>query len=389
MDIKSLAEKHENYIIEQRRYFHAHPELSLQEVETTKAIKKQLEDMNIEVRTFLDYTGLVGYIKSGKKGKTVMLRADIDALPVLEKTNLPFASVNEGVMHACGHDSHISMLLGGAKILSEIRDTLDGDVVFLFQAAEETGKGADYYIKNGVLDGVDGIFGMHIWGHLEAPYINIEDGGRMASCDTFTIKIKGTSAHGSTPQDGNDAIVAAASTILNLQTFVSRRNDPLNTLVVTIGTIHGGQRFNIIANEVVMDGSIRTYDREFIKTILNELHTIVDNTCAAFGCTAEIDYDPCLPPVINDKKELTKIARDAVIKLYGEDGLKDMNPLTVSEDFSKLMETVPGVFGFIGSMNEEKGINTKNHNDAYTVDESTLQRGAALYAQFAVDFLKS
>lgn len=389
MDIKSLAEKYEDYIIEQRRYFHAHPELSLEEVETTKAIKKQLEDMNIEVQTFPDYTGLVGHIKTGKKGKKVMLRADIDALPVLEKTNLPYASVNTGKMHACGHDSHISMLLGGAKILSEIKDELTGDVAFLFQAAEETGKGADYYIKNGVLDGVEGIFGMHIWGQLEAPYINIQDGGRMASCDTFTITVKGVSAHGSTPQDGNDAIVAAASTILNLQTFVSRRNDPLNTLVATIGTIHGGQRFNIIANEVVLEGSIRTYDREFMKTIVGELHTIVDNTCAAFGCTATIEYDPVLPPVINDKKELTKIARNAAVTLYGEAGLCDMNPLTVSEDFAKLMEVVPGVFGFIGSVNEEKGINTKNHNDAYTVDESVLQRGAALYAQFAVDFLKS
>lgn len=387
MDIKQLAEKYDSYIIEQRRYFHAHPELSFEEVETTKAIKQQLEDMGIEVTTFPDYTGLVGHIHGKKPGKTVMLRADIDALPSIETTGLPFASKNEGKMHACGHDSHISMLLGAAKILSDMKDELCGEVELLFQAAEESCYGAKYYIEHGVLDNVDAIFGMHIWGTMDAPLMSLEEGGRMASCDNFKITIEGTSAHGSAPHLGNDAIVAAASVIMNLQTFVSRVNDPLNTLVVSIGTVKGGQRFNIIGNHVEMEGTIRTYSREFRPKIREKIEKIISCTAEALGCEAKLEYWPYLGPVINDHEDLNRIARSAAVKLYGEDCLTSMPKLTGSEDFSCFMEKVPGFYGFIGALNREKGIIYSNHNDKFTVDETALHRGTALYAQFAVDYL--
>mgnify|MGYP000843913669 CR=1 FL=1 len=387
MDIKKLAEKYEDYVIQQRRFFHQCPELSFEEEETTRELKMRLEEMGIPVTTFPDYHGLVGIIEGGKPGGTVMLRADIDALPVDEKTGLPFASTN-GKMHACGHDAHMAMLLGAARILMDCREEIKGTVKLLFQSAEESCHGAEYYVEKGVLDDSEAIFGMHIWGTLDAPLINIEDGGRMASCDNFTITVNGVSSHGSAPHLGKDAIVAAASIVMNLQTFVSRINDPLNTLVVSIGTIHGGQRFNIIANEVKMEGTIRTYSRELRKTMESQLRNIICSTAQALGCTAELDYHAYLGPVINDHEDLNRIARNAAVKLYGEESITTMPRLTGSEDFSMLADKIPGVYGFIGCINKDVGAIYSNHNDKFTIDETVLHRGAGLYAQFAVDFLE-
>lgn len=386
MVIKELAEKYKDYIIERRRFFHQIPELSFEEVETTKALVEELQAMGIEVETFPDYTGLVGRIRGGKEGKTVMLRADIDGLPMEEHTGLPFAATN-GNMHACGHDAHIAMLLGAAKILMEIKDELEGDVKLLFQAAEESCYGAKYYVEKGVLDDVDAIFGMHIWGTLDAPYMCLEPGGRMASCDNFRISVFGEAAHGSAPHLGKDAIVAAAAIINNIQTFVSRVNNPLNPLVVTIGTINGGQRFNIIADQVEMEGTIRTYSRELRSSIEDRLRKIIEDTASALGCRAELQYDYFPGPIINEHEDLNRIAREAAIKLYGEECLVSMPKLMGSEDFAYFMEKVPGFYGFIGALNKEKGIIYSNHSDKFTVDEDVLHRGSALYAQFAYDFL--
>lgn len=198
MNIKESAEKYNDYIIERRRFYHSIPELSFEEIRTTKEIADDLKSLDIEVETFSDYPGLVGTIKGNLPGKTVMLRADIDALPVEEHTGLTYASCNKN-MHACGHDAHISMLLGAAKILSDMKDELKGTVKLLFQAAEESCYGAKYYVEKGVLNNVDAIFGMHIWGSLEAPYFNLESGSRMASVDNFKITVKGVSSHGSAP----------------------------------------------------------------------------------------------------------------------------------------------------------------------------------------------
>ena len=319
--------------------------------------------------------------------KTVALRADIDALPVEEKTGLPFASENPGVMHACGHDNHMAMLLGAAKILCEVKDELEGNVKLLFQAAEETCFGAEYYVQQGVLDGVDAIYGQHIWAGLEAPYLNVQPGVRMASCDNFTITVEGSSTHGSTPHLGTDAIVAAASIIMNIQTIVSRNNDPLNALVVSIGEIHGGQRFNILANKVVMEGTCRTHSREMRGKIEPLLRRICEDTAAAFGAKAELKYDAFPSPVINDHDDLNQIAHDAAVKLYGEEGIKEMPRVMGSEDFAYFMDVVPGIFGFLGSRDAEH--QASNHNDCYDVPEDVLKRGAAMHAQFAADYLSA
>lgn len=388
MDIRALAEQYESYIIEQRRWFHAHPELSWEEFGTTDHIQQELEKMGLEVHRFDGRPGCTAMIYGGKAApgaKTVALRADIDALPVEEKTGLPFTSQNPGVMHACGHDNHMAMLLGAARILCDLKDELAGNVKLLFQAAEETCFGAEYYVQQGVLDGVDAIYGQHIWAGLEAPYLNVQPGVRMASCDNFTITVEGSSTHGSTPHLGTDAIVAAASIIMNIQTIVSRNNDPLNALVVTIGEIHGGQRFNILANKVVMEGTCRTHSREMRGKIEPLLRRVCEDTAAAFGARAELKYDAFPSPVINDHDDLNQIAHDAAVKLYGEEGIKEMPRVMGSEDFAYFMDVVPGIFGFLGSRDAEH--QASNHNDCYDVPEEVLKRGAAMHAQFAADYL--
>lgn len=384
--IKNLAEKYTDYIIEQRRFFHTIPELSLNEVETTAKLVEELKKMDMEVITFPDYNGCIGIIKGAKPGKTVMLRADIDALPVKEQTGLPFASTN-GNMHACGHDTHIAMQLGAAKILSDLKKEIKGTVKLLFQSGEEVALGAKYYANNGYLDDVDAVYGTHIWSEVEAGKFNLESGERMASCDTFKITVEGTSAHGSAPNLGNDALYAAASIVMNIQSYVSRRKDPLNAAVVTVGTMNGGQRFNIIANHIEMEGTTRTFNKEIRNLMEGELRKIVENTAIALGVTAKLEYSYLTDPIINEHVNLNSLVQNAAVKLYGEDVLAPMTKLMGAEDFSHLMAKVPGFYGFIGCYNEKIGAIHNNHSEFFLVDESTLPMGSALAAQFAYDFL--
>lgn len=389
MGIKELAEKYESYIIERRRYFHRHPELSFEEKETTAELVKELEGMGMEVLTFPDYYGCIATLQGRKPGPTVMLRADIDALPVKEATGLPFASETEGKMHACGHDNHMAMLLGAAKILTECKDDLKGTVKFIFQAAEESCYGAEYYSKNGYIDGADAVMGMHIWHALNSDQMNFQTGPRMACADTLTLRVHGLSSHGgSAPHLGHDAIVAAAGILLNVQTYTSRRNDPLNPLVISFGTIHGGKNFNIIADEVELTGTLRTFSKDLRARIEGELRQMIQDTAKAYGCTADFEIEYHFEPLYNEHEDLVKIAQGAVAKLYGEETLVPLPQMMGGEDFSYLATRAPGVFGYVGSRNEAKGTVYGNHNDHYTVDEDSLKMGAAVYAQFAVDFLE-
>lgn len=388
MDIKQLAEKHEAYIIEQRRYFHTCPEFSLKEYKTTDDIVAELEKMGLKVERFDGICGCVATLEGKKPGATVLLRADIDGLSVNEKTGLPFASKNEGCMHACGHDCHIAMQLGAAKILCDLKDELSGTVKFFFQPAEEVARGAGLAVERGVMDGVDGCFGMHIWGQVDSPKISIESGPRMASCDQFYITVNGTAAHGSAPHLGKDAIYASAAIIMGLQSIASRVNDPLNPLVVTVGTFNGGQRFNIVADKVKMEGTVRTFSREFRMSIEKVIREIAEDTAKAHGCTAEVRYDYMVGPVINDQEEIVELVRNAATKLYGPEILTSTPKLTGSEDFCFLMEKAPGAYAFLGGRSEKvPGSGLSNHHECYTVDEDSLRHGAAIAAQFAYDFL--
>ena len=389
MDIKEKAENIKDYIIEMRRHFHQNPELSLEEFETTKKIVNELEKMSIEVSTFKDgLTGCIGTIKGAKEGKTLLLRADIDALSVHEKTNLEFASRVDGKMHACGHDCHAAMLLGVAKILSEMKDKFSGNIKLFFQAAEEIGLGAKLSIEQGVMDNVDACYGVHVTPRFESPKINMQYGERMAATDVFKLTVEGTSSHGSSPHLGHDAIVASAAIITALQTIVSRINNPLKPAVVTIGTIKGGQRFNIIANEVIMEGNVRTFDEIFRKEIETYIREIAESVAKAHSCTAKLEYRYGTGVVLNKDKNLVDIAQNAVKKLYGEDNLVEMEKITGGEDFSLLMEKAPGIFGYIGTRNPKvPGSEKINHHECFTVDEDALIRGTAVAVQFALDYL--
>ena len=389
MDIKEKAENIKDYIIEMRRHFHQNPELSLEEFETTKKIVNELEKMSIEVSTFKDgLTGCIGTIKGAKEGKTLLLRADIDALSVHEKTNLEFASRVDGKMHACGHDCHAAMLLGVAKILSEMKDKFSGNIKLFFQAAEEIGLGAKLSIEQGVMDNVDACYGVHVTPRFESPKINMQYGERMAATDVFKLTVEGTSSHGSSPHLGHDAIVASAAIITALQTIVSRINNPLKPAVVTIGTIKGGQRFNIIANEVIMEDNVRTFDEIFRKEIETHIREIAESVAKAHSCTAKLEYRYGTGVVLNKDKNLVDIAQNAVKKLYGEDSLVEMEKITGGEDFSLLMEKAPGIFGYIGTRNTKvPGSEKINHHECFTVDEDALIRGTAVAVQFALDYL--
>ncbi len=391
MNYRELAEKTLDYIIEQRRWCHCNPELSFQEVHTTDHIEAELRSMGYtEIQRFPGHTGLCALLRGREAGetcRTVALRADIDALPVEEKTGLPFASRNPGVMHACGHDCHIAMLLGAARMLMETRDGLQGNVKLIFQAAEESCHGAEYYVEAGILDGVDAIMGQHVWATLEEPYINVQAGPRMASVDNFVIRVEGASAHGTQPQLGVDALLAASAIVMNLQSFVSRSNDPLNPLVVNVGEMHAGQRYNIIANHAELYGTARTYNSEFREKIKDGLRRIAENTAAAFGAAASVEYEYFANSLYNDNEELNQIARGAAAELYGEESLKELPPMMSSEDFAFFADRIPAVFAFLGTRNEALGMTVGNHSDHYTVHEPVLQRGAALYAQFAADYL--
>ena len=351
MNFKEEAAKLEPYIIDTRRKLHMNPELSFEETQTTAFIAQELKKCGLDPHTYPDYNGVWTVIEGTKaffgKRRTVALRADIDALPVEECTGLPFSSKNPGVMHACGHDNHTAMLLGAARILNAHREELCGNVKLIFQSAEESCRGAAYYVEHGFLDDVDAIFGMHVWATLEDGKIDAAAGARMASVDNFSIKVRGISAHGSAPFEGRDAITAAAAIIMNVQMIVSRFNDPRNSLVITIGEITGGQRFNIIAGEVEMKGTVRTHSSVTRMQVEGWLRSMVENTAAACGVEAELTYEYCAGPCTNDPT-LSDIAKKAISEIAGPDVLVDQPPAMGSEDFAYYTDGtgVPGMYVF-------------------------------------------
>ena len=386
MDILSRAESLEPYIIERRRFYHSCPELAGQETETTGAIAEDLRTMGIEPRFFKNIHGLTAEIRGEKPGKTVILRADIDALNIKEQTGLPFAGRN-GCMHACGHDCHIAMQLGAARILNEMRSELNGTVRLLFQPAEEGGYGARDAIKEGALNGADVIYGTHVWGTVRAPLIDITPGFRMAASNRFRLTIHGITAHGSAPHLGADAITAACSIVSSLQLLVTRFNCATDPLVLTIGKINGGTQYNVIPDLVEIEGTVRHFRTD--SSIEEEMRRIIGGVAEALKVTWELDYIYLNYPVNNCCDEVTGICRKAAESLFGGEVFAHMPTLMSSEDFSWYLREIPGVFTYIGSSNPEKGITGTNHQNIYDVDEDILKRGTALAAQFAYDYLNA
>lgn len=383
METRDLAKKYKQYVIDLRREFHMYPEPSLQEVRTSKRIKEELEKMGVPYISVAN-TGVVATIEGKKSGKTVALRGDIDALSVTEVNDIEFKSKNEGFMHACGHDCHASMLLGAAKVLNEIKDNLNGTVKLFFQPGEEVAQGAKNMIKEGVLEGIDGVFGIHVWSDLECGEVCVEEGPRMASADLFTIAVKGKGGHGSAPHQGIDAVVASSAIVMNLQSIVSRELSPLESAVVSVGALKAGSRFNVIASEGILEGTTRCFNMEIRENFPKMLERIAKDTASSYRAEAELHYEFATPVVINDP-ECSKIATEAVKKL----GAKPVHleKLMGGEDFAEFMNIVPGVIALVGVGNEAKGACYPQHHPNFTVDEDGLEIGTALYVQYAIDFL--
>lgn len=390
MDIKNISKKYKDYVIEKRRYFHMNPEPSFCEFNTSKVIKEELDKLSIPYIVSAG-TGIIATIKGNENGngKTVLLRADMDALEVCEKNEVSYKSQKDGLMHACGHDGHVAMLLGAAHILNELKDEIKGEVKLLFQPAEEIATGAKKMIEEtNITEQIDAAFAIHLWQGVPVGKVSLESGARMAAADMFKIKIKGKSGHGSMPHETVDAALTAAAVLMNLQHLVSRNTNPLDTLVITIGKMEAGTRFNVIAGEAVLEGTARSFSKEVWEKIPEQLERVINSTCDAYGATAEIELNRATPPLVNDEK-ISEILKNSVEKLYGAEAVTKYEKTPGGEDFAYFTQKVPGALAFVGIRNDEKGIDAPHHNEKFDMDERGLEIGTNLYVQFALDFLNS
>ncbi|WP_419724580.1 M20 family metallopeptidase [Terrisporobacter petrolearius] len=387
MTIDELAKVNKDYVINLRREFHKNPEASFKEFNTSKRIKEELDKMEIEYVSCAS-TGVVATIKGNYPGKTVALRADIDALSVQELSNIEYKSLVPGMMHACGHDGHASMLLGAAKILHALKDELHGNIKLFFQPAEEIGEGAKAMIKDGAMDNVGSVFGIHLWSNIDVGKISVEAGPRMASADWFSINITGKGGHGSAPHECIDALVIASSIVMNLQNIASRQVDPLHPLVLSIGMLNSGSRFNVIAENAYMEGTTRCFNLDLRKKLPNMMESIINNIANGYKAKASLNYNFLLPPTINDANA-SSIAQIASEKIVGKDKVIKFEKVTGSEDFSFYLEKAPGALAFVGCRNEEKSASYSHHSGNFNIDEDALEIGTKLYVHYAIDYLNS
>jgi amidohydrolase len=401
----TMADKTEKKVIEWRRDFHEHPELGNREVKTAEKIAAELKRLGIEVETGVAHTGVVGVLKGGKPGPVVALRADMDGLPVTERANLPYASKAKstyngqevGVMHACGHDTHVAMLLGAAEVLAGMKKDLPGTVKFIFQPAEEGAPagekgGASLMVEEGVLSKgpkPEVIFGLHINSQTEVGKLKYRPGGIMASADLLKIKVKGKQVHGASPWAGVDPIVASAQIINGLQTIVSRQLDLTeDAAVVTIGSIHGGVRNNIIPEEVLLEGTIRSLNPEMQKQIHEKIKLTATKIAESTGATAEVTIAEMAPVTFNDAG-LTQKMLPTLQTIAGKDNVLLMNAMTGAEDFAYYQQKIPGLFVFVGGMKKGQDPATApaHHTPDFYIDESGMKLGVKTLLGLTLNYM--
>ena len=405
--VNTAADKIEQKVIAWRHDFHQHPELGNREFRTAEIIAKHLQSLGIEVKTKVGVTGVIGILKGGKPGPVVALRADMDGLPVEEKTGLPYASKvktiyndkETGVMHACGHDAHTSILMGVAEILAGMKKDLKGTVKFIFQPAEEgvpPGEkgGAELLVKEGVLDSpaVDIIFGLHMSSNLEVGKITYRPGATMAAVGKVKITVNGKPSHGAKPWSSVDPIVVAAQIINNLQTIVSRNVDiSKNPAVVTIGSIYGGNRDNIISEKVEMLGTVRTFTDADEKLVYSRIKQVAEKTAESAGATADVilPYEHYYPVVFNNEA-LTAAMLPSLEKAAGKENVSVSVPNTGAEDFSFYAQKVPGLFFFIGGMpkGQDESLAAPHHTPLFTIDDSAFKTGVKAMCNLVLDYME-
>ncbi|MFM8450588.1 MAG: amidohydrolase [Haliscomenobacter sp.] len=405
-EIDKMADQLEPKVIAWRHDLHQFPELSNREFKTAEKVAKHLQALGLEVKKGVASTGVVGILRTGKPGPTVALRADMDGLPVVERVNLPWASKEKseylggevGVMHACGHDTHVAMLMGAAEILTKMKGQLKGNIVFLFQPAEEGAPpgekgGAGLMVEEGVLDNpkVDVAFGLHINAQTEVGQIRFKPGGTMAAADRFVIKVKGKQTHGSTPWTGIDPITVAAQIAQGLQLIIARQTElTKEAAVISIGKISGGVRHNIIPEEVEMIGTIRTLDVAMQDMIHEKIRTTATNIAAASGASVEVEIERGVPVTFNSR-ELTQAMGNTMKRVAGEDNVLLTRAVTGSEDFSFFANKVPSLFLFLGGM--PKGMNpmeaAPHHTPDFYVDDAGMKLGVRLLCNLTLDYLNN
>jgi amidohydrolase len=375
-------------LVSWRRDIHQHPELAFRETRTADLVAQALSGLGLEVRTGVARTGVVGLLHGGRPGPVVMLRADMDALPIQENSDAPYASQAPGVMHACGHDGHVAMLLGAATLLSRHAADLSGDVLFVFQPAEEGLGGASAMLADGLLtDPVPAAaFGLHLWNTMPMGRVCAQAGPMMAAADLLEITVRGRGGHGALPHEAVDAIAVTGQILSALQTIVSRNVDPQETAVLTIGSVHGGTAYNIIAETVALEGTIRTFSPAVRETVLTRLRVLLDGIAAGMGAKYDLKVKSVAPAVVNDPG-IAEVARAAAVQVVGATSVAWHPPLMVSEDFSEYQRLVPSCYMLLGSGNPALGLDAPHHNPGFDFDEQALPLGAALLAVAARRFL--
>lgn len=387
MNFAQQAKSIEGFLLETRRDFHKHPELPMQEVRTSEKVKQFLAEHEIEMLPLDTPTSVAAIIRGGKSGGTVALRAELDALPIEERCDLPFKSVNAGVMHACGHDVHLACLMGAAKLLKAEESELPGNVVLLFQAAEENTEGAKQMIAAGVMDyGFEAVFGLHTNTEIEAGNVAFLPGPSQASADMFTVEISGRGGHGAFPHTTIDPVMIAAQLITQLQSVVSRNLDPMKTGVLSVCQVSAGTSPNIVPETAAFSGTIRALESEGRALIIERLGAICAAAEAAYDCRCSLRVLQGPPAVVNDPV-LTAMAQQSCAAMLGDEHVKVLPAAMVGDDMAEFLSRVPGVLGALGVRNEANGIVWGNHNPNFAVDESCLTVGAACMAQMAWDYL--
>jgi amidohydrolase len=391
-EIAAVVAEIEPQLIEARRWFHQHPELSNREEKTSAEIARRLEAMGYEVQTGVAHNGVVAVLKGALPGPVVAWRSDIDALPIHEQVDVPYRSVNDGVMHACGHDVHLTVGLGAAQVLMRLRDRLHGTTKFIFQPAEEGAPvgeegGASMMIEEGVLEdpAPEAIFGLHVMPIADAGFVAVRPGGFMAAADRFTITIHGKMSHGSAPEGGVDAVYVASQVVTALQAIASREVDARRSLVVTVGTFKAGNRHNIIADKAVLTGTVRTLDSETWAGIPDRIERVIAGICEANRATYELDYERTTPVVHNDER-LTTFARASFARSLGAEQVIERDPILAAEDFAYFQQQIPGVYFFLGVANQAEGWTDYVHTPTFRPDEAAIAVGVKAAATLLADF---
>ena len=388
-DLLAQANKLLPTMVAYRRQFHQHPELGMEEFETAAKVAEVLRSLDIEVREHVGGTGVVGLIRGRAPGKTIAIRADMDALPILEESDQPYVSQIPGKMHACGHDGHTAGLLGVAHLLAGCRDQFAGQIKLLFQPAEEGPGGAAPMVAEGAMEDphVDAVIGLHLNNDFRTGQIGVGYGIMSAAPDSFQITVEGVGGHGAHPHKSVDAVAVAAQVVTAMQTIASREVDPVDPIVVTVGTINGGFRGNVIAPSVTMTGTVRTLNPDLRATVEERIRRVVGGVCAAMRAKETITYSYGYPSVVNEDN-ITRVVEAAGRKVLGDAGVVAIpKPSMGGEDFSIFAQQAPGCFFRLGGRNEAKGTIWPGHHPRYDFDEDSLQYGAAVLVQAALDFL--